>query len=484
MRRTAAVAAGNADTAAAAAAVLRAGGNAVDAAVAAGFAAAVSEPGLSSLGGGGFLLAAPAGEPPRLLDFFVDAPGRGRPDERLTPSFLPMTLRFAGADQTFHAGWGSVAVPGCLDGYLHASRTLGQLPIAEVIAPAAALARDGAVVDGAQASLLVLLEDILTLTPDGRAVLAPGGRLLRAGDLLRNRDLADLLDDIGRGAVTGVASLAGPFVQAAERAGGLVTADDLDAYQVHERRPTTATYRDASLSINPPPSFGGALVLDALAELEAEVVLDDSPASAVRLAQALVRMSQRHVSGPMSVRGTTHVSVVDADGGLASMTMSNGSCSGVFIPGTGIQLNNVMGEADLHPQGFSATTPGVRIGSMMAPTLLTSVDGTRTALGSGGSERIRSALLCAVTALIDRGTSLTEAVRAPRLHWDRSRTLHVEPGLGNDVLAALRGVHAVQEWARPDLYFGGVHAVSRTAGGDVDAAGDPRRGGVALFVGD
>jgi gamma-glutamyltranspeptidase / glutathione hydrolase len=481
MSRTAAVAAGNADTAAAAAQVLRAGGNAVDAAVAAGFAAAVTEPGLASLGGGGFLLAAPPGEPEQLLDFFVDAPGRGRPAERLQPAFLPVTLRFAGADQVFHAGWGSVAVPGCLDGYLHAARTLGRLPLARVVAPAARLAREGAVVDAAQAQLVVLLEDILTLTPEGRAVFAPHGRLLRAGDRLRNPDLADLLDDVGRGAVTGVASLAGPLEAAADRAGGLLTAEDCAAYTVVAREPLRAGYRGSELATNPPPSFGGGLVLTALAELASSAPQDGSPAAALRLAEALVRMSERHVVGPAAVRGTTHVSVVDGDGGLAAMTMSNGSCSGVFAPGTGIQLNNVMGEADLHPEGFSATPPGLRIGSMMAPTLLSAADGTRTALGSGGSERIRSALLCAVTALLDRDLPLAEAVRAPRLHWDRS-VLQVEPGLPDDVVAALRGARPVQQWGSCDLYFGGVHAVSRTAAGRVDAAGDDRRAGAVELV--
>jgi gamma-glutamyltranspeptidase/glutathione hydrolase len=153
----------------------------------------------------------------------------------------------------------------------------------------------------------------------------------------------------------------------------------------------------------------------------------------------------------------------------------------VFVPGTGVQLNNVMGEADLHPQGLWSTVPGTRIGSMMAPTLLRTPDGTRTALGSGGSERIRSALLCTLTALVDRAARLEDAVRAPRLHWDR-RVLQVEPGLGDEVLAALRPGREVHEWAARDLYFGGVHAVSRTADGQVLAVGDARRAGVGLVV--
>jgi gamma-glutamyltranspeptidase / glutathione hydrolase len=476
-----AVAAGNAHTAAAAAEVLRAGGNAVDAAVAAGFAASVAEPTLASPGGGGFLLSAPPDGPERLLDFFVDAPGRGRSAGHAPPPMLPVTLRFTGADQVFNAGWASVAVPGCLDGWVHANRTLGRLPLAQVVAPAARLAREGAVLDEAQAGLLVLLQDILLLSEQGRAVFAPGGRLLRAGEPLRNPLLADLLDDVGSGRVAGIASLAGALQDAADRAGVLVGAADATAYAVVEREPLRTRYRGAEVLTNAPPSFGGALVLAALEELEAGPPLDGSPAAVVRLAEALTRMSERHVAAPQAVRGTTHVSVLDRDGGLAAMTLSNGSCSGVFVPGTGIQLNNVMGEADLHPRGFHSTPAGTRIGSMMAPTLLRTHDGTRTALGSGGSERIRSALLCTLTALVDRAATLEAAVAAPRLHWDR-QVLQVEPGLGDDVLAALRPGRPVQEWAARDLYFGGVHAVATGPDGAGRAVGDARRAGVGLVV--
>ena len=515
-----AVAAGNAHTAAAAAQVLRAGGNAVDAAVAAGFAACVAEPALASPGGGGFLLWAPPDGPERLLDFFVDAPGRGRLAGAAPPPLAPVTVRFAGADQVFSAGWASVAVPGCLDGWVHANRTLGRLGLAQVVAPAARLARDGAVLDETQAGLLVLLQDILLLTEEGRAVFAPGGRLLRAGDRLRNPQLADVLDDVAAGRVTGFGSLAHALQQGAERAGALVGPEDLAAYAVVEREPLRTRYRGAQVVTNAPPSFGGALVLAALEELAGHPALDGSPAAVVRLADALTRMSDRHLAGPqavpgaadqsvpgagpvsvrgtspvsvrgtgpvsvrgtgpISVRGTTHVSVLDADGGLAAMTLSNGSCSGVFVPGTGVQLNNVMGEADLHPHG-PPTPAGTRIGSMMAPTLLRTEDGTRTALGSGGSERIRSALLCTLTALVDRAAPLEDAVRAARLHWDRS-VLQVEPGLDADVLAALRAGRAVHEWAAPDLYFGGVHAVSVSPDGTVRAVGDARRAGAGLVV--
>nr|WP_231127431.1 gamma-glutamyltransferase [Motilibacter aurantiacus] len=461
---------------------MRAGGNAFDAVIAAGFAAAVAEPTLSSLGGGGFLLASPAGGQPTLLDFFVDAPGRGRPAPDLEPHFLPVRVHWAGAQQVFHAGWGSVAAPGCLDGYLTAHRRLGRLPLADVVEPARRLAARGATLDAAQAEVVALLREILTLTADGRAVFAPHGELLRAGDRVHNEALAAFLGEVAAGRVAGFSDpqIAEPLVAAMEAGGGLVTAADLTAYSVVEREPLLLGYRGASIATNPPPSFGGGLITRGLREL-GPAPLDGSPAAYARLGEVLVAMSERHVQGPRSVRGTTHVSAVDADGNVAAMTTSNGSCSGTFVPGTGIQLNNVMGEADLHPDGFHVTPPGTRIGSMMAPSVVRRADGTAVGLGSGGSERIRSALTCVLSALLDRGLGLQDAVRAPRLHWDRAE-LQAEPGLPPAVEAALAGRWPVNTWPARDLYFGGVHAVSAGPDGTVAAVGDDRRGGAGVVV--
>jgi gamma-glutamyltranspeptidase/glutathione hydrolase len=227
-------------------------------------------------------------------------------------------------------------------------------------------------------------------------------------------------------------------------------------------------------------------VVEALSELSAGMPErgrgESDEAYAVRLAAALVRISPRRPGdAPQAVHGTTHISVIDAEGTAVSMTTSNGSCSGVFVPGTGIQLNNLMGELDLHPEGLHALAPGTRIGSMTAPTVVRTSDGGVTALGTGGSERIRSTLTCVLGRLLDRGRSLEEAVRAPRMHWDGSR-LQVEPGLPEQVLAAVSAAYPVNCWPRPDLYFGGVHAVQRAADGAVMALGDERRGGWAEVV--
>jgi gamma-glutamyltranspeptidase/glutathione hydrolase len=461
--------------------VLRTGGNAVDAALAAGFAASVAEPGLASLGGGGFLLDAPVDGIPTVVDFFVDVPGRGLASAARPTEFVPITVRFSGADQVFHAGWGSVAVPGCLPGYLYLSQQRGRLPLAAVVEPARRLARDGAVLDPAQADVLILLRDILTLTADGRRIFAPSGELVRAGERLRNPELAEFLSRLGRGDVVDLAGGSGGLEQAMRDGGGAVTAADLAGYAVRERAPLALTYRGGEIFSNPPPSFGGSMVLDGLAGLAGQPRLRETPADYERFVRRLVAISERQVVGPRSVRGTTHVSVVDGEGNVAAMTTSNGSCSGTFVPGTGIQLNNMMGESDLHPEGFGASSPGTRVGSMMMPTVVRTGDGTVVALGSGGSQRIPSALARALTGVLDFGLPLAQTITAPRLHWDRA-TLQLEPGLAPEVVAHLGTRWPAHEWDRRDLYFGGAHAVARRPDGTVEAVGDPRRGGVAAVV--
>lgn len=486
MRRQAGVAAGARETAAAAVQVLRAGGSAADAVLAAGFAAAVAEPALSSLGGGGFLLHAPTDGEAVLVDFFVDVPGRGRPADAPAPVLAPVTIRFPGAEQTFSAGWGSVAVPGCLAGYLHVSQQLGRLPLADVVQPARRLAREGAVLEASQASVLTLLRDIVTLTEAGRRLFAPNGRMLGAGDRLYNPDFADLLTRLADGEVRSLSGVGADLEQAMAIGGGAVTRADLDAYAVVERAPLQLDLPRATVRSNPPPSFGAGLVLGALHALADEPVPDGSPAAYRRYVRQLVAMSDRHASGagavrPLAVRGTTHVSVIDADGDVAAMTTSNGSCSGTFVPGTGVQLNNMMGEADLHPAGRDVARPGIRVGSMMMPTVLTGVDGSVTAVGTGGSERIPSAMLRVLTGLLYPREPLAAVVGAPRLHWDRT-ALQLEPGLPEEVLRALATERPVRPWPQRDLYFGGTHAVTRHPDGRVEAVADPRRGGAAFVV--
>ena len=405
-----AVASGHVATTAAAAQVLRGGGNAFDAAIGAGFAAAVAEPCLTSLAGGGFLLARTANgdDPPdeTILDFFVDFTGLGR-TRRAAAELVRVPVRFGHAVQDFHVGPASVATPGVLAGYLHAHSRLGRLSLADVVAPAVRLCEEGVVVDANLAQLLVLLAPILARNDDGRRLFFKGAAPLRIGERFRNDDLGAFLVAVSTGQRTGFT---------ADELGGEVTSQDIEAYAVLERRPLSVQYRDATVLTNPPPSMGGTLVAHGLSVLSTTAASSgrDDAGWARRLVDAQRAMTEhRSTLGPGSTNGTTQISVIDAEGNVASMTTSNGSCSGEFAPGTGVQLNNMMGEEDLHPVGLGAGRPGDRIGSMMSPTIIEWPDGRLAALGSGGSERIRSTVIQLAVNLIDHGDDLAKAVDSP-----------------------------------------------------------------------
>lgn len=486
------VAGGHPEVCAAAASVLRNGGNAFDAVVAAGFAAAVAEPTLTSLGGGGFLLARTAEGEAVLFDFFVDTPGRGLGPGAVQPHFEPVTIAFPGSDQVFNVGRGSVAVPGCLAGYLHVHDRLGRLPLRDVVAPAVDLAGGGVVVSPMAASLCALLWPIFDRSPDTHALFAPTGRALRAGDRMTNPDLAAFLarlgDDPGHSFYRG--ALAEAFAADMAARGGLVTEEDLAAFEVVERTPLTADYRGHRVLTNPAPSFGGSLVALTLDLLEDGGTLPERGSSdhAVALTEAMVETDRLRALGEVdariqATRGTTHVSVADRDGNVASMTTSNGEASGYVVPGTGILLNNMLGEDDLHPDGFHAAPAGERVASMMSPTVVLDPSGDPAlVVGSGGSKRIRTTIVQVVTAVVDHDVPLAGAVDGPRLHWDGD-VVQIEPGWSAESVEALRRRRPVNEWAERNLYFGGAHAVVPPGpDGSGAAAGDPRRGGAALIV--
>jgi gamma-glutamyltranspeptidase/glutathione hydrolase len=179
---------------------------------------------------------------------------------------------------------------------------------------------------------------------------------------------------------------------------------------------------------------------------------------------------------------TTHLSVIDADGLSCALTATNGEGSGVVVPGTGIHLNNVMGEEDLNPRlrpggrDLDPFAPGRRMPSMMAPTAVRAPGGRVEAiLGSAGSNRIRSALLQTVVGLVDHGRGPVEAVEAPRVHLEDG-VVYAEPGV--DPACAAAGGQTLVEFRERNLFFGGVQLVCRDPEtGALSAAADPRRGG-------
>jgi gamma-glutamyltranspeptidase/glutathione hydrolase len=501
------VAAGHPLTAKAGADALRAGGNAVDAAVAAVLMSFVAESPLTGSGAGGFIVVH-GGAETHVLDFFVVAPGLGL-EGREPAALVPIDVRFSkDASQRFNVGPASCGAYGTTLGLAETLERFGTAALADLTAAPARAAREGIEVVPMQGFLFEVLRPILTSTPECSALYAPEGRLLREGDTIRLPELGDLLERLG---ADGPGFLYDGDVGAAvsdwvlER-GGMLSRDDLRSYEVVEREPARVAYRGREVLTNPPPSSGGILIADALGILErldtppdpyviAQVIASTNRARDEDFLEGLATegflerflANQALDSVATDVRSrlgnTTHVSVMDAEGGCASVTCSNGSCSGVVVPGTGMHLNNMLGEHDLNPLGFHRHPPGARVPSMMAPTVVLRDGRPEIAIGSAGSNRIRSAILQTVVGVVDRGLAAQEAVSAPRIHVEE-RQLDAEPGVHEEPLRRLEDDgFAVRRWAELNLFFGGVQAVARSAGtGELTGGGDPRRGGVVTVV--
>ncbi|HEU5141831.1 MAG TPA: gamma-glutamyltransferase [Solirubrobacterales bacterium] len=498
------VAAGHPLTAEAGAQVLREGGNAVDAAVCAVLTSFAVESPLTGFGAGGFMMVhSPAfrsgDSATTLIDFFVSAPGRDGAERGI--ELAPVEVRFdAETTQTFYVGPASCGVPGTAAGLEQALSRFGSAPLAELAAPGIRLAREGAPINAEQGYILQILWPIHERLDETRRLYAPNGRRLGEGDVFRFPELAEALERFAaegaepfyRGDVA--AALSG-FVR---EHGGTLGPTDLAEYEAIERRPIRVPFRGAEVLTNPPPSSGGILIAYSLGLLERlgersgpeQLVAAMGAANQARgdefaeglygegVEAALLDPSALDLRAGDLLGSTTHISVLDGDGMCASVTCSNGSGSGVLVPGTGVILNNMLGEEDLNPLGFHAIAPGRRVPSMMAPTVVLRDGEIELGLGSAGSNRIRSAILQTVVRAIEGGMPADEAVRAPRLHYEQG-IVQAEPGIDESALGRLEesGVPVLRR-PRINLFFGGVQAVAcDPSSGVLSGGGDPRRGG-------
>ncbi len=497
------VAAGHPTTAEAGAEVLREGGNAVDAAVAAVMASFAAESPLTGFGAGGFMMvhdaASADGAATTLIDFFVSAPGLDGVERGAELIAVPVHFD-AETVQTFYVGPASCGVPGTAAGLELALRHFGSVPLAELARAGIRLAREGAPVNPEQAYIFEILAPIQERQEEMRELYAPGGRRLGAGDLLRFPELAEALE---RFAAEGAepfyrGEIAAALSDHVVERGGTLGRADLAAYEAIERKPIRAPFRGTEVLTNPPPSSGGILIAFCLGLLERmgehsgpeQLVAAMGAANDARgeeFAEALygeaLEASFLDPAGLDLTAGdllgsTTHISVLDENGMCASVTCSNGSGSGVLVPGTGVILNNMLGEEDLNPLGFHAIVPGRRVPSMMAPTVVLRDGEIELGLGSAGSNRIRSAILQTIVRAIEQGMAAGAAVRAPRLHFEAG-VVQAEPGIDEEALARIEA-HGLPVLRRPEinLFFGGVQAVARDrTGGALSGGGDPRRGG-------
>jgi len=523
------VAAGHKSTADAGAAILRAGGNAVDAAIAAITTAFCAEPVLTGAGGGGFMLVAPASRPNQhavIYDGFARMPCGSFPPE-FKAELKATPIDFGDSVQTFHIGQGSVGTPSLLAMLFEAHRRHGRLPLREALAPGIDAARNGIRLNRLQASFIRLLQPILSETSACKALHAPNSEWLREGDDFRNSDLANTLEML---AIDGIdemyhGDLARAIVSACTPH-GLLGMDDMRADQVNIRTPLSLDVFGGTLLTNPPPASGGLLIalsaclmnrlqahpetahtawhvllaesLRAASHLRS-VGLDErihandianETLSAERLDTQTQHILQRlrtanHHDAPDEPANrhgsTTHISIIDKDGMAVSLTTSNGEGSGIVVPGTGIHLNNMLGEEDINPLGLHALAGGTTLSSMMAPSILMQQGKVAIVMGSGGSNRLRGAILQVLTRCLLQGESIESAVYAPRLH-NEGNTLDFEPEClsEHEQEQLMQLGWKLNPWQQQSVYFGGVHAIHCTPKGELCGSGDPRRGGAVV----
>ena len=522
-----AIAAGHPQTAQAGADILSEGGNAVDAAVAAAFTSFVTEGALVNIGGGGIgMVVDPDSGRGRVYDFFSEMPSLPMHKEA---DFREVLIDFGPEQQPFHIGRASVAVPGVVAGLCAMADAHGALPLERLLAPAIHYARNGVLLTPQQAYVFEILQPIFQSTSELKRIYVPHDRPPRAGETMRFPALAATLQRLGRegAALFYQGEIARAIVADQEANGGLLAADDLAAYRVRTLEPLAVEYRGYTILLPPPSSMGGLLIgfgLRLLADLDVQALGHNSRqhlhllalvmhlANCARrewdagrnmelrthhaeafLAEERLRPYRRKLESMVSsgqippatahkqdLGNTTHISVIDRHGMLASITTSAGENAGFVVGDTGVCLNNMLGELDLHPHGFHCEEPGERFTTMMTPVVVLHDGEPVLTVGSGGSSRIRSAILQVLSNVLDFGCPIHEAVHLPRIHFENG-LLQIEGGIDDTTVHALEiAGFRINRWQARNMYFGGAHVVGVEAGQWV-AAGDPRRGGATAW---
>lgn len=489
--RPLAVAAPSREAADAAEAIARAGGSAVDAAIAAALVSMVTEVGLVSLSSGGFVTVQPAAGAAYTVDGWMDRPGIGRDPEAPAPRTWDVSTEYGGGVE-ITIGAGSVATHGSLAAFGEAHARDGRLPWAELVGPAIEVARGGFALGSASRHYLGHVhESIFGWDPASHAALHDGsGRLTEERVVVA--DLAATLELIAADGPRALhrGDLADAIAADVAARGGLLGRADLAAYIPVVRDPLTTRVRGWSLSTTTPPSVGGVVVAAMLRLLEDRPGTSwdaDDVAHLVRVQRAVLghRREVLEVSADLPAASrdwldrvdadhravlesgsTAHVSVTDADGSACSLTVSSGYGAGMIAAGTGIWLNNCLGEQELNPPARHVG-PGERLLSNMAPVVGRHEDGSTLAIGSPGADRITTAVVCALAGFVNGGLDLEAAVAHPRVHVHRA-------GLPDE------DVRVEEELT---MYFGGVGAALTRADGTLEAVADPRREGEGRVVG-
>lgn len=477
------------------------GGNAVDVAIAAALTSMNTEPGVCGLGGGGYVTVWPANEHAVVIDGYAASPGLGRPGEQSPKEGVEVLIEYGGGVKTV-VGPGSVATPGSVAALGEASARFGTLPWSTLFEPVVATVESGFPLPlDCHHYLEVSGDCVFGQDRNGWECLHDeSGRLKPPGAMIRVPNLAESLRRLAeRGAREFYSGELGHVIADNVQArGGNLTRQDLADYRAIVREALVTPVSRWQVATNPSPAIGGvilAAMLDLIAG-EFPSLPQDSTARHIAVQKLVLGYRHRRVRQPQKVEreltrlmagvaqgdldflaspSTVQTSAVDENGLACSITMSTGYGSGIMPAGTGIWLNNCLGELELVPAALTGPAPGTRLPSNMAPTVARDNRGNTLAIGSPGADRITTALVQVLDQYLLRGKSLTAAISASRLHLEY---IDGVPRLAHEPVGDLPAdTPTPRPFGAHSMYFGGVTAAIVNAAGEPQAAADPRRDG-------
>ena len=455
------VAGGHKDTVESSSNILKEGGNAFDAAIAGVFASMSCEYLYTGAASGGAMLVKKNGFSADIIDFFVETPS-------INPSkvkdFKAINADFGNTKQEFNIGAGSVGIPGTLPGLIHIHKEYGSLPFSVLVEQAIDLSKKGCLISKNQEYLSEVLSPIISSSKVLESLFIKDGSLLKEGDLFINTEFASFLDQfLYEDATTFYRHEVCPLFYNSFKEGGIIELKNLQEYTPKKRVPLELKYRGHQIFMNPEPSTGGTLINAGLKQLSGlDVVSKQDIEGALH---KIKKFKDQDMVG-----STTHLSVIDKENNVASVTTTNGVGAGFTVPGTGIMPNNMLGEKHLNINGFHNWKSQQRIPSNICPTLIVDKNNNLTTLGSAGSSRIISATMSVISNLLNNEMSLKRSISKSRIHLEGG-TLHCEPSNGHPEYKT----ENVVIWEAKNMYFGGVNACS-----SFDSVGDERRSGVSV----
>jgi gamma-glutamyltranspeptidase/glutathione hydrolase len=503
--------------------VLKRGGNAVDAAVATALTLGTVTPAFCGIGGGGFALIWLADERKAI---FVDY--REQAPQTASENTFKLTPGGAVSGNENSMGYKSVAVPGAVAGHSFMVERFGQLKMRRLFEPAIRHARRGFAVSKTMAEAWSTSYHKLEPYQSSRRIYLNNGRPFKRGRKIRLAQLSKSLSSIAARGPSEFynGSIGRKLVNDMVANYGLVTANDLERFKPVMREPIRGSYRGIEIISAPPPSSGGAIIIEALNILEnfqfehtdaklprtlhlvsealargfvncranicdpafAQIPMErlTSKNFAQRLAGTIDENKASLLVEPANIFGvptsnTSHLCVVDSDRNVVALTESV-ECyfgSGVVVPDTGIVLNDTMHDFDPRPGRLNSVGPGKIPMSSMSPTIVLRDGIPFLAVGSAGSTRIVSSVLQTLLGVLEFDMPMERAIDSPRIHIQGDE-IEAESRIPKTSIDALRRMgHRVKSKRPRELYFGGVHAVKISSDDKVEGAADSRRDGMA-----